>query len=193
MSTIRHHPLACSLALVIAAAGCGGGGVSSSADAQLAYEGLDASIDKAITLGFDGFNAASSANIPPQTATGTTSGTMTIGGQVDQGSSSNKTMNLTEALVMYSDDGTLTYATSSPAALSMKLAMIPTGTLSGTLAGAFAISGQLAGQVTLNLQFTGDLEPVPGDASQVQRTPGTTHVTGTATSDFGVYQVDVTR
>jgi hypothetical protein len=186
------------LALTLAAAGCGSGGgngngVSSGDDAQRAYEGLDASIDKAITLGFAGFNAASSANIPPQMAAGTKSGTMTIGGQVDQGASSNKTMNLTESLVMYSDDGMLVYDTHSSAALSMKLSMIPTGTLSGTLAGDFVLSGQLQGTVTLNLQLSGDLEPVAGSSTQVQRKPGTTHVTGTATSNFGVYPVDVTR
>jgi hypothetical protein len=182
------------VALLVASAGCGGGnGVSSDANAQLVYQGLDASIDKAITLGFDGFNAASSANIPPQTATGAKSGIMTIGGQVDQGNSSNKTMNLTDALVMYSDDGMLTYDTPAPAALSMKLSMIPTGTVNGTLMGTFVISGQLKGSVTLSLSFTGDLEPVPGSTTQVQRKPGTTHITGTATSTFGVYTVDVIR
>lgn len=180
-------------AFTIAAVGCGGNGVSSGDDAQRAYEGLDASIDEAIALGFAGFNAASSANIPPQMAAGAKSGTMTIGGQVDQGSSSNKTMNLTETLVMYSDDGALVYDTSAPAALSMKLSQIPTGTLSGTLVGDFALSGQLQGTVTLNLQFSGDLEAAAGSSTQVQRKPGTTHVTGTATSNFGVYAVDVTR
>jgi hypothetical protein len=182
--------------LLVVAAGCGGGGgngVNSDANAELAYQGLDASIDKAITLGFDGFNAASSANIPPQTAKGAKSGTMTIGGQVDHGTSSNKTMNLTETLVTYSDNGMLTYDTATPAALGMKLSMIPTGTVNGTLTGDFTISGQLKGSVTLNLMFTGDLEPVPGATTQVQRKPGTTHITGTATSTFGVYTVDVTR
>lgn len=195
MHTTSRLPIV--LALVLSA-GCGGGGnggsgVDNGANAQRAYEGLDASIDKAIQLGFDGFNAASSANIPPQTAKGTATGTMTIGGQVDQGMSSNKTMNLTETLVMYSDDGMLTYDTAAPAALGMKLSMIPNGTLSGTLTGAFALSGALKGSVSLALTFAGDLEPVPTDMTKVQRKPGTTHITGTATSDFGVYQVDVTR
>jgi hypothetical protein len=190
------HSRSVFIALFVAAAGCGGGGggdaVASDANARLAYQGLDASIDKAITLGFDGFNAASSANIPPQTTTGAMSGTMSVAGQVDHGTSSNKTMNLTDTLVTYSDDGMLTYDTSAPAALSMKLSMIPTGTLDGTLTGVFALSGQLKGSVTLNLTFTGDLEPVSG-TTQVQRKPGTTHITGTATSTFGVYTVDVTR
>jgi hypothetical protein len=58
----------------------------------------------------------------------------------------------------------------------MKLSNIPTGTLSGTLVGDFALSGQLQGSST-----------------QVQTKPGTTHITGTATSTFGVYPVDLTR
>jgi hypothetical protein len=190
MLTISRRSFALALVLV---AGCGNGGVSSGDDAQRAYEGLDASIDKAIQLGFDGFNAASSANIPPQTGKGTKTGNMTIGGQVDQGSSANKTMNLTETLTMYSDDGMLTYDSVAPAALGMKLSKIPTGTLSGTLAGDFKISGELMGTVTLALSFAGDLEPVPTDMTKVQRKPGTTHITGTATSGFGVYQVDITR
>jgi hypothetical protein len=94
---------------------------------------------------------------------------------------------------MFSDDGQLTYDTVSPAALGMKLSNIPTGTVSGTLDGSFKISGDLAGSVTLSLSFSGDLEPVPGDTSQVQRKAGTTHITGTADSDFGTYTVDLTR
>jgi hypothetical protein len=181
------------LAITLLLAGCGGGGVNNDDDAKRAYEGLDASIDKAIQLGFDGFNAASNANIPPQQAKGTKSGTIDISGQVDQGASSNKTMNLVETLTKYSDDGMLTYDSVAPGALSMKLSKIPTGTLDGTLTGAFTITGELMGTVTLNLAFSGSLEPVPTDMTKVQRKPGTTHITGTATSDFGVYQVDVTR
>jgi hypothetical protein len=46
--------------------GCGNGSVHSDADAMKANLGLDASVDKAINLGFAGFNAAASANIPTQ-------------------------------------------------------------------------------------------------------------------------------
>src|SRR5687768_10376015 len=95
----------CALSLLtLQSVACGGDDVGSDEDAERAYGGLDASIDKAIQLGFDGFNAASSANIPPQTAAGNKAGTMTVAGQVDQGASDNKTMNLTEALTGYSDD-----------------------------------------------------------------------------------------
>jgi hypothetical protein len=184
-------PFLAALALV----GCGGDGVSSAADAEAAYKGLDSSIDQAIQLGFDGFNAASSATIPPQTGKGAKTGTMTISGKVDQGSSSNKTMSLNEALTMYSNDGKLTYATMDSAlpTLDMKLSKVPDGTLTGTLAGAYTISGDLAGTVTLNLSFSGALQPLASDATKVERKPGATHITGSAVSDFGTYDVDLTR
>jgi hypothetical protein len=169
--------------------------VQSTEDAERAYLGLDASIDRAITLGFDGFNAASSANIAPQAASGDASGTMTVTGQVDQGSSSNKTMRLSEALAGYADDPKLVYDTDAAMlpALGMKLAMVPNGTLTGTLVGTFAISGDLQGSVALDLSFTGELEPDPNDATRVERKPGTTQITGTATSGSDTYSVDVTH
>lgn len=185
-------PVLASLALALA--GCGDG-VSSEEEAALAYKGLDTSIDQAIQLGFDGFNAASSASIPPQTGKGTTTGTMTISGKVDQGSSDNKTMSLTEALAMYSNDGKLTYDTTegSLPVIDMKLSKIPTGTIDGTLKGAYKITGDLEGSVTLSLTFTGGLQAAAGDATKIERKPGTTHITGTAVSDFGTYDVDITR
>lgn len=194
VKSFERFSCACLLVLLSATAGCGGG-VGSEEDAKRVYQGLDASIDKAIQLGFDGFNAASSANIPEQEATGAKKGTMTIGGKVDQGSSSNKTMNLTEVLVGYSDDGLLLYDTpaGAPAALDMKLSKIPDGTLEGTLAGDYTVSGDLESTVTLTVSFTGDLEPVPSDATKVRRKPGTTHITGSAASDFGTYAIDITR
>lgn len=180
------------LAALLGAAGCGDG-VSSEEKARQAYEGLDASIDKAISLGFDGFNAASSANIPDQKASGAVTGTMTIGGKVDQGASSNKTMSLTEELVEYCDDGEHTYDTGATLpALDMKLSKIPTGTLDGTLSGDFTLSGELEGTVTLNLAFSGDLQSTT-DGTGVERKPGTTHITGTAKSDYGTFDVDLTR
>lgn len=169
--------------------------VKSTADAEHAYLGLDASIDKAITLGFDGFNAATNANIAPQDANGDHAGTMTVTGQVDQGASSNKTMHLSEALTTYSDDGHLTYDTDAAAlpALELKLTKVPTGTLSGTLMGSFKIGGDLTGSVTLDLSFDGTLRPNADDATKVEREPGTTHITGTATSGNDSFAVDVTR
>jgi hypothetical protein len=109
--------------LFVLLAACGST-VSSDEDARNAYLGLDPSIDKAISLGFDGFNSASSANIDPQTADGGVSGTLTVSGHVDQGNSgTSKIMNLTEALTNYSDNGSITYVTNAAAlpALSMSL------------------------------------------------------------------------
>lgn len=172
-----------------------GAGVSSDEQARRAYLGLDAAIDKALTLGFQGYNTASSANIAPQTASGAAGGTLTVTGQVDQGASSNKGMRLEAAMTDYSDDGTLRYATSPPAPpqLVLSLKMIPTGTLDGALKGTFGMSGALEGTVRLDLALTGMLQAAAADPQKVERKPGTTHITGTATSPAGVYTVDVTR
>ena len=185
--------LRASLVLLLILSACGSG-VSSTADAQKAYLGLDPSVDKAITLGFAGFNSASSANIAPQTADGGVSGTLTVNGQVDQGVSANKGMRLNEALSNYSDDGKVIYNTDAASlpALTINLKSIPSGTLDGSLNGSFLMSGGLSGQVSLMLNFAGQIES-GGDGGTVVRKPGTTHITGTATSPAGTYNVDVTR
>jgi len=184
--------------LLVVSCSNGNSGVNSNDQAKQAYLGLDESIDKAITLGFKGFNAASSANIPTEQTTGDISGTMTVTGQVDQGVSANKQMRLLEELDNYSDtDAGIAYATSTdagtdgaPAALGMSLQGIPTGTLSGSLDGTYGMKGALQGTVTLAVSFNGSLQQ--GDAG-VERKPGTTHITGTATSGTGTYAIDVTR
>jgi hypothetical protein len=174
--------------------------VSSAEDARKAYLGLDPSIDKAITLGFDGFNSAQSANISPQMSTGGVSGTLTVTGQVDQGVSANKGMRLFTAYASYQDPVQyqnaalrVTYNADAAAlpALTMQLKNIPTGTLDGTLVGTVNMTGDEHGALMLNLTFTGQLQAGPG--STVVRKPGTTHITGTATSAAGTYMVDVTR
>ena len=172
--------------------GCGGG-VQSSDDARRAYLGLDSHIDKAITLGFAGFNAASSANIPTQMTTGTVKGSLQITGQVDQGASSNKGMRLNETLTGYSDDGKLVYDTAAAAAPALVLSLkgIPTGTLSGSLIGSFAMTGDLQGTVMLSVTFTGELQA--GTGNTVERKADSTHIVGTATSPAGIYAIDVTR
>jgi hypothetical protein len=181
------------LTLLAAFAACGNG-VSSTEDAQKAYLGLDSSVDKAIQLGFDGYNFnPNGANIQPQSADGGVSGTMTVTGQVDQGASNNKGMRLVDALSNYSDDGHVTYNTDqgAPPALVINLKNIPSGTLDGSLNGSFLMTGGLTGQVSLALTFTGQLEA--GSGNTVVRKAGTTHITGTATSPAGTYNVDVTR
>jgi hypothetical protein len=183
---------------IVCIAGCGSDSgapvaVQSEADARAAYLGLDASVDKAIALGFDGFNSASSANIAPQTARGTVAGTMTVTGKVDQGASANKGMRLALELAAYSDVADYVYDTTAGAlpALNIDLKGIPTGTLGGSLVGAFTMSGTQKGSVVLNLSFTGQLEA--GTGTSVKRKAGTTHITGTAQSPAGTYAVDVTR
>ena len=181
------------LAALTALVGCGDEGVSSEEDARRAYLGLDIMVGKAMDLGFAGFNAASSANIPPQTTAGKVKGTLNITGQVDQGSSDNKGMRLKVELIDYQDDSTIkaVYATEAALpALDLQLKSIPTGTLSGTLVGTFLMTGDLKGKVTLNLTMNGQLQ---GDKTKVERKPGTTTVTGTATSDYGTYAVNITR
>jgi hypothetical protein len=177
-------------------------GVSSSGAAEAAYLGLDESIDKALTLGFDGFNAASSANIPTQETGGNISGSMVVTGQVDQGQSANKQMRLVETLTSYADaDGGsaqgIVYTTADAgASLDLSLQAIPPpasvgGSLSGSLQGTYAMTGALTGDVTLSIQFAGSLKT--DDAGVVARKPGSTQITGTATSSSGSYAVQITR
>lgn len=186
--------------LTLFAVSCGPPQVSSEETARRAYLGLDRSIGKSLTLGFAGFNAASSANIPDQATTGDDGGTLTISGQVDQGSSANKGMRLKVAMAGYSDGvvsfdgGTvhLVYATSSDQpALNLQLKNIPDGTYTGSLAGTWQMQGDLTGTVQLDLSMSGQIE---NDGSgKTRRKAGKTTVTGTATSASGVYQVNVTQ
>ena len=148
--------------------------------------------------------AAYRANIDPQMTAGVSAGMLTITGQVDHGSSSNKGMRLYVGMVGYNDGPfevdadhdtmSVTYDTSmtqaEQPALGMMLKNIPSGTLEGSLLGDYHLSGDLDADVTLDLTFTGTL--MAGSGSTVVRVPGTTHVTGTATSGDGVYMVDVT-
>lgn len=186
-------------------AGCTCSDVNSEEQAERAYLGIDPGIERALKLGFQGFNAASSANIPTQSENGDISGTMEVSGQVDQGSSDNKTMNLDVKLTDYADpvtklheddpDYEVVYSTSdgAPVALDMKLMNVPTGTLEGTMVGTVVMDKDLTGELKLNLAFSGQIEENPAGSGKTQRKAGTTHVTGTATSDAGEYQVDVTR
>jgi hypothetical protein len=164
-----------------------------------------------IGLGFDGFNAASSANIDPQMTAGNVGGTLTVTGQVDQGASANKGMRLYVGMVGY-DDGEIVinedddtirvvYDTDVDPAkqpyLTLQLKGIPTGMLDGqltsnsTMTGVYLLSGDLVGELTLDLTIAGTL--MAGDGNTVVRVPGTTTVTGTATnSDGGTYEISLT-
>ena len=189
------------LAAALGAAGCSSDTVDSDEQARRAYLGLDPSIGESMTLGFAGFNAAQSANIPTEMTNGMEKGTLTITGQVDQGASANKQMRLMVAMAGWSDgkfpidtsgdtwDITYTTGTTLPA-LGLSLMNIPTGTLSGTLTGDYTMSGDLTGTVTLDLTITGEL--MDDGTGKVVRKPGTTTVTGTATDGNGMYMVNVT-
>lgn len=181
---------------------CTSDSVDSNEQARRAYLGLDPSVEKSMNLGFAGFNAASSANIPTEMMSGVASGTLEISGQVDQGSSSNKEMRLTVTMTSYSDGPfevdsnhdtyNVTYATDTTAlpALDLSLKNIPTGTLTGTLMGTYHLTGDIAGDVVLNLAITGTM--ADGGNGTVTRAPGSTTITGTATQGDGVYNVNAT-
>jgi len=181
---------------------CTSDSVDSNEQARRAYLGLDPSVEKSMNLGFAGFNAATSANIPDQMAAGTETGTLVIGGQVDQGSSSNKGMRLTVDMTKYSDGPfevdsnhdkyDITYATdmATPPALDLQLKGIPTGMLTGTLAGTYHLTGDIEGDVVLSLTIAGTM--ADGGNGTVTRAPGSTTITGTATQGSGVYNVNVT-
>ncbi len=191
--------------LAVGVTGCGDDEVSSDEQARRAYLGLNDSVSKALQLGFDGFNAATSANIPAQSEVGNASGTLNITGQVDQGSSANKGMRLRVGMVGYSDGEitvgededpvNITYQTATDAAaqpeLTLQLRDIPDGTFTGELVGTFSMTGDLEGQVQLNLSMAGGLED--DGTGKVRRVAGSTTVTGTATSGDGEFQVNVTR
>jgi hypothetical protein len=193
------------LTTALVSAGCADDEIDSDEAARRAYLAMDASIGKSITLGFQGFNAASSANIDAQTMTATSAGMITVTGQVDQGASANKGMRLKVGMVGY-DDGPVAYNDDGDTvhvvfdtdadvllqpALSMQLKNIPTGTLEGSIMGVYHLTGDLEGDLTLNVTFTGAL--MAGTGTEVLRVPGSTMVTGTATNgDGGVYNVTLT-
>lgn len=194
----------CFTLIALLGAACGEDGIDSDEEARRAYLGLDTSIEKSLTLGFAGFNAASSANIDPQMATGTKAGMLVITGQVDQGASANKGMRLHVGMVGYTDgavvidgeekDINITYDTSTDPTmqplLNLMLKNIPTGTLEGTLTGIYVMTGDVKGEATLNLTVSGKLQS--SGSGGVGRVPGMTVVTGTASTGDGMYDVNVT-
>jgi len=204
--TLRTSSLVIALTALVSSslAACGGDEISSDEEARRAYFGLDQSIAKSLALGFDGFNTAQSANIAPQMATGVKGGTLVVTGQVDQGSSANKGMRLRIAMVDYTDgplviedktiDVDIVYDTSADVTmqpyLDLQLKGIPTGTLTGTLTGTYTMTGDIEGDATLNLTFSGMLQD--GGNGTVIRMPGSTTITGTATSGDGTYDVNIT-
>lgn len=203
--TIKLGALVLSLSSLLVA--CDSDDIDSDTEARWAYLGFDAAIDRAINLGFDGFNAASSANIAPQEGIGEVEGTMTITGQVDQGTSSNKEMRLYVEVVDY-DDGPFDDVSTDDVEelvvvynvdpenlpyLEMSLRNVPDGTFTGMLTGTFLVSGEIEAAADFSLALSGGIMEDPNNAGLVIREPGTLDITGTVTSDDGVYNVDVMR
>ncbi|RMH41799.1 MAG: hypothetical protein D6689_10125 [Deltaproteobacteria bacterium] len=194
------------LAAALAALGCGDGDdLDSDTEARWAYLGFDRAVDRALGLGFAGFNAATSANIPVQEAAGDVSGTITVAGQVDQGASANKEMRLVLTLDGYADGAVddpvtagvveeiaITYDTDSAAlpSLDMSLRDIPDGTFTGTLAGEMLLSGDVDARAVFALSLSGGLM---ADGDDVVREPGTLTIVGTVTSGDGTYEVHVEK
>jgi len=183
-----------------------GGQVASEDEARIAYLGVDQVVSKVLALGFAGFRAADSANIPTQSDDGDESGTIVVDGQVDQGASDNKGMRLDVALDAYSD-GTIddpetdaddeieiVYATAEGAPLDVDLDLrdFPDGTLEGTLNGVVVMTGDLEGDLELNITLTGEIEEDPDSAGDTLRVPGSTDVIGTASSANGTFEIDTT-
>lgn len=196
MKMLRLLPL---LLLIPGLVGCADDSdVADEESARRAYLGLDKSVDRAMQLGFDGYNAATNANIPKQSGTGDVAGTMDVDGKVDQGASDNKEMELNVVLTGY-DDGpveevSISYETAgSPIVLGLSLKGLPDATFTGSFNGTPNMTGDLEGVVTLALTLSGETEEDPDNAGQIRRKAGTLRITGTATSDFGVYDVDVTK
>ena len=191
MYLFRHLVLMSALVLATACAD----DVSSDAEARQAYLSLDPVIAQALDLGFQGFAAASSANIDVQTAAGAKGGTVAVSGKVDQCASKNKNMDLTLRLVAWTADAAIKFDTSADAALQPKLVLslknLPDADLTGTLVGNFTMTGALEKSVALNLSLTGK---TMADANgKVVRKPGSMRVTGTATAGGDAFVVDVTR
>jgi len=178
--------------LALSTSACARGVIDNEVAAEIAYLGLDRAVDRIIKLGFDGFNAANSANIPPQSEPGDESGTMDVSGKVDQGASANKGMQLDVLLTDYSDgpvQDTAVLYNGGPIQADFSMKGLPDADLTGSLSGVFAMDGDLAGTLELDLSITGKTEDSGGGV--IARAPGSIRVFGTATSDYGVFQVDV--
>lgn len=202
---IRLTLVAFSLVVFALAPACQCGVVGSEEEARVAYLGVDDVVTKALELGFAGFgDGAGGANITPQSDAGEESGTIDVTGQVDSGNSDNKGMRLFVALVEYSDgpiddpdtddeeELAIVYDTNEdgPLDCDMQLRGFPDGTYDGTLVGDVVMSGELEGELNLNIAFDGETDN--DGAGNTVRSPGTTNVTGKATSPNGEFDIDTT-
>ncbi len=197
------------LALLVFSAACSSSSnsVDSNEQARRAYLGLDKSISKSLALAFQGYDAATNANIPAQMTMGDAmpGGTLTISGKVDSGTCSQLSMGLDVGMVKYTDGPfvidsknnkiSVTYDTSTDTTkqplLSIKLNASAGNSISASLMGDYTMTGDIKGTVTLDLTITGTFSGTCPNA--VMRVPGSTTVTGTAVnSSGGMYTVNVT-
>jgi len=189
--------------LLCSALGCTSNSVDSDEQARRAYLGLDKSISKSLALGFQGYDAATSANIAQQTGSGDAGGSLAINGKVDQGTPQQATMTLSVGMTKYTDGKisidskgdtiSVTYDTSTDMTaqpvLNLKLNASAGSALDGTLMGDYTMTGDLQGTVTLDVTLSGTFS---GSGTDVQRVVGSTSVTGTAVSSSGgMYTIDV--
>ena len=77
--------------------------------------------------------------------------------------------------------------------LRLSLKGLPDADFTGSFTGTTTMTGNLLGPVLLSLTLSGQTEESPDAAGDVRRKPGTLRITGTATSDFGTYNVDVSK
>jgi hypothetical protein len=170
--------------------GCGSDTINQRA--QTVYVEIQDVIYDSMELAFKGFNTATSATVPPQTKTGDNKGTLTVTGQVDQGTSPDKAMKLQLELVDYPSASTTntTFKTgATKPSLNINLKGIPNGTLDALLSGDFLMSGTLSGTATLSITMTGTLQKDPSNTSKVQ--PAKYSIKGTTKSDYGTHSVDI--
>jgi len=193
--------------LLIMVGACTDDSVDSNEQARRAYLGLDKSVSKSLTLAFQGYDAATSANIPAQMADGDAmpGGTLAITGQVSHGNVNEATMTLDVAMAKYSDSPiivdtknntkiTVAYDADASAAmhpvLNLKLNASSGNALTGSLTGDYTMSGDLTGTVTLDLTIAGTFS---GTGTSTMRVAGSTMVIGTVVNaSGGMYSVNVT-
>ena len=75
---------------------------------------------------------------------------------------------------------------------NLSLRDIPDGTFTGTFTGTVDMTGTLSGVVTLDVALSGEIEEHPDESGVVRRVEGTTTITGTATSRYGTFDIDLT-
>lgn len=168
---------------------------SSSASTERARQlflGFDHSIDNSLQLALDGYNSSGGGGFSQQTINGLLMGTMNVAGTVNNLSSTQAQLRLTEELINYSDYGNYLFnTTGSRLLLSLNLEGIPNGTFDGSLVGMVTVSSAQDTLAQVNISLKGMLQPLGGKT--VQRTPGATLIKGSFSAGSDTYAIDVQR